>query len=281
VRGQRLYDMATQGSQCPGGYSVIEDQEECNAAATSLVLSDTVSYRLGGSTSYPHGCYWKISTLELYFNPAGNANSDDADRPVLCKKETCDWETSSCADIGTDCENAMLGGSCNDPVIRSMCSRTCGTCLFVDCIREEEVAGAVVGHFEPLTDCSSIPAGNSCTPAEAGKCPKNCDANSCACACDDGNCEQCSDNGDATCLTRAMAGGCGISIPANECKYSCGKCPGQNEMGNTACYNTVWDTSMNTRINNCMTWITTDVWRVSDACRHMCAWAIWYTGYQL
>ena len=66
------------------GYSTIATEEDCFVAATILSANSTdvlfVEFALA-----PHGCFYKLSTDELFFNPRGIANHTDTNRVSLCQ----------------------------------------------------------------------------------------------------------------------------------------------------------------------------------------------------
>merc|ERR1719277_235719 len=57
----------------------------CVQAAACLDLADISSYPVTDS-EYPHGCYYKKSEAELYFNADGSRTSADKDRVSICHK---------------------------------------------------------------------------------------------------------------------------------------------------------------------------------------------------
>lgn len=77
--------------QCPDGLW-IESEYQCEAAATALGLDDTdAPERDEGWEGYPnspYGCYYKLSTDQLIWNPTGNKVDDDTDRVSLCHLPT-------------------------------------------------------------------------------------------------------------------------------------------------------------------------------------------------
>ena len=66
----------------------IETVEQCAAAATALGLDDTTpqsaSFSSGSLSSRPHGCYFKQSSVSLFFNPDGNRSDSDTLRTSIC-----------------------------------------------------------------------------------------------------------------------------------------------------------------------------------------------------
>lgn len=70
---------------CTADAWFIETAEMCGRAAASLNLPDTVP---GGATNpnYPAGCYFKLSSLHLYFHTAAGDRADtDVNRVSLCR----------------------------------------------------------------------------------------------------------------------------------------------------------------------------------------------------
>jgi hypothetical protein len=84
---------------CGTSNSKIITQSDCDKAAEALVLSSTKSQASSGYT-YPFGCYYKKSSMKLYFNPTGNMASTDVDRVAIC------WKG-----VGAGGQSASSGGS--------------------------------------------------------------------------------------------------------------------------------------------------------------------------
>ena len=82
--GSGVFHEASVG-HCPSGQRAMTSEAECAGAAVALHKTDTTISSSGWhDADYPHACYYKQSTNELYFNHDGDPMSGDADRVSLC-----------------------------------------------------------------------------------------------------------------------------------------------------------------------------------------------------
>ena len=68
-----------------GSHPVIETAEDCETADVAVGLSAHTALVISNHI-HPHGCYFKQSAEELYFNLDGDRNDNDADRVSICGK---------------------------------------------------------------------------------------------------------------------------------------------------------------------------------------------------
>lgn len=90
------------------GVAFVTTAAECTVAAQSLdLLAAGAGPRLAQLTSNPFGCYLKVTTGAVFFNPNGNVSSTSLARVSICRTATecragqrIDESTGRCADCG-------------------------------------------------------------------------------------------------------------------------------------------------------------------------------------
>ena len=69
---------------CGYGYNFIISKATCEDAAGALGLADITAADNTGNKN-PFGCYYKLSTEQLYWSLAGNTVDTDQDRVSVCE----------------------------------------------------------------------------------------------------------------------------------------------------------------------------------------------------